>query len=98
MSYLHVKWNSFGLWFARQRFKYKSISCLSLATPGTGAYDAIGGVFRPKCKEWPGRLVPFSSSFACVLGSRLQTIFSMFGTPLRRGSVATFFWVPILPH
>jgi hypothetical protein len=33
MSYLYVKWNSFGLGFARRRFRHYSMVCLALATP-----------------------------------------------------------------
>ena len=46
MSYLYVKWNSLGV-VARQQFSHYSMSCLSLATPGTKACDAVGGALRP---------------------------------------------------
>jgi hypothetical protein len=28
--------------------------CVSLATPGTEACDAVGGALRPEWREWPG--------------------------------------------
>jgi|SRR6267378_761783 hypothetical protein len=31
------------------------MSCVSLATPGTEACDAVGGALRPKWREWPVR-------------------------------------------
>jgi len=29
------------------------MSCVSLATPGTEACDAVGGASRPQWREWP---------------------------------------------
>jgi hypothetical protein len=31
------------------------MSCVSLATPGTEACDAVGGALRSKWTEWPSR-------------------------------------------
>ena len=44
MSYLSVKWNSFGLRFARQRFRHQSMVCLVLAVAKT--CEAGGGALR----------------------------------------------------
>lgn len=39
------------------------MACVCLATPGTDACDAVGGAFRPECREWVGlserRFQPF---------------------------------------
>jgi len=53
MSYLYVKWNRSGLQFARLTFASLEHSCVSMATPGTEACDAVGGAFRPERREWP---------------------------------------------
>jgi hypothetical protein len=45
------------------------MSCVSLATPGTEACDAVGGALRPKWREWPagalGGSYPSGSPLAC---------------------------------
>jgi hypothetical protein len=46
MSYLIVKWNSFGLRFAHRRFRHESMVCLALATPVGKTCGAGGGVLR----------------------------------------------------
>jgi hypothetical protein len=46
MSYLYVKWNSFGLRIARRRFRHWSMVCVALATPVAKACDAGGGALR----------------------------------------------------
>jgi hypothetical protein len=48
MQTAHVKW------IGEQKFA-ASMLCVSLATPGTEACDAVGGALRPKCGEWPAR-------------------------------------------
>jgi hypothetical protein len=46
MSYLYVKWNRFGLRFARRRFRHESMVCLALAPPVAKTCDAGGGALR----------------------------------------------------
>jgi hypothetical protein len=47
MSYLYVKWNSFGLWFGSPPVPPLKHALGSLATPETEACGAAGGAFRP---------------------------------------------------
>jgi len=56
MSYLYVKWNSFGRGCSPTAAPLKHVWG-SLATLGTGAFDAVGGALRPKWREWPARTI-----------------------------------------
>jgi len=55
MSYLYVKWNRSGAAVRPLTFASLEHSCVSMATPGTKACDAVGGALRPKSREWPAR-------------------------------------------
>jgi hypothetical protein len=52
MSYLYVKWNSFGRGLRASGLAIKVCHMCLLATPGTEACDAVGGALR---QEWRGR-------------------------------------------
>ena len=47
MSYLYVKWNSFGRGLLAEVAAIKACLRALLATHGTKACDAVGGALRP---------------------------------------------------
>jgi len=57
MSYLYVKWNKVGAAVCPLTFASLEHSCVSMATPGTEACDAVGGALRPKWREWPSQAI-----------------------------------------
>jgi hypothetical protein len=77
MSYLYVKWNRSGLQFARWTFAPLEHSCVSMATPGTEACDAIGGALRPKWREWPERGIRRVVSKPVAFGLLLAALFAL---------------------
>jgi len=54
MSYLYVKWNSFGVVCSPAIYSLKHV-LTSVGHSRTKACDAVGGAFRPQWREWPGR-------------------------------------------
>jgi hypothetical protein len=53
MSYLYVKWNSFGLRSACQRFRHESMVCFALAAPVAKTCGGGGGALRSERRKWP---------------------------------------------
>src|SRR6266404_7776134 len=62
------------------------MSCVSLATPGTEACDAVGGALRPKCREWPARGIRRVLSERVAFGMVLAALFGFLPSSVRRTS------------
>jgi hypothetical protein len=54
------------------------MSCVSLATPGTEACDAVGGALRPQWRERPGLVLGQVLSERIVFGMPLAALFAFF--------------------
>ena len=63
--------------------------CVSLATPGTEACDAVGGALRPKWREWPSRAIRRVLPERVAFGMLPAALFALLPTcPLCRNFAA----------
>src|SRR6266478_7474580 len=52
-------------------------SCVSMATPGAKACDAVGGALRPKWRKWPARGIGRGLSERVTFGMPLAALFAL---------------------